>query len=89
MVYPATTISSLTFASTLGWQVPCFINTNASVFQPPPYGNMKPAINGLIDISGVMLNLLGAYAGEALIDKWVERQALRRNNLNPKHDWSH
>jgi hypothetical protein len=79
IVYPATIFSFLTFASTLGWLL-CFINTNASVFQAPPY-NMTPAINGLINISGVIGNLLGAYAGGALTDKWVERQARRNNGL--------
>jgi hypothetical protein len=79
MVYPATIFSFLTFASTLGWLI-SVINTNASIFQAPPY-SMSPAINGLINIPAFIGNLLGAYAGGALTDKFAERQARKNNGV--------
>jgi hypothetical protein len=79
LVYPATIFSFLTFASTLGWYL-CVLTTYASVFQAPPY-NMSPGVSSLINIPGVIGNLIGAYCGGGLTDKIAERMARKNNGV--------
>lgn len=42
---------------------------------------MSPAINGLINIPGLIGNLLGSYCGGALTDKFAEWSARRNNGI--------
>jgi hypothetical protein len=79
VVYPAAVFGFLTYASGVGW-ILCATNTNASVFQHPPY-NMTPAINGLIGIAGFIGIALGAYCGGGLTDKFAEWRARKNNGV--------
>jgi hypothetical protein len=42
---------------------------------------MTPSINSLINISGVIGNVLGSYLGGALTDKYIEWQARRNGGI--------
>jgi hypothetical protein len=75
ILYPATMFGFLSYSAALAWLL-CVVNTNASIFQAPPY-NFKPGINGLINIPGAIGVLAGSFCGGALTDKiaeWVARR---------------
>lgn len=61
IVYPAVILSFLGFAVSLAWVVAINI-LNPFVLQAPPY-NWKPDVNGLINIAGLVGNVLGAWMG--------------------------
>lgn len=70
IVYPAVIYSFLGFAVSLAWLVAINI-LNSFVLQAPPY-NWKPSINGLINIAGLIGNLIGAWAGGWLVDRYSD-----------------
>jgi hypothetical protein len=75
--YPAVFFSFITFSTTLAWFI-CALNTNASVFQAPPY-LMAPGINGLINIPALIGIAIGSYCGGGLTD-WLAERSARKNN---------
>lgn len=79
IVYPAVILSFLGYSATLAWLL-VVTNTYASIFQAPPF-NFSPSINGLINISGLIGILLGAYAGGALTDKVAEWKARKNHGV--------
>jgi hypothetical protein len=79
IVYPAVIFSFLIFSTTLAWIV-CVVNTNAVVFQGPPY-NMSPGINGLINVPAIIGVLLGSFAGGALTDMIAKMWAKKNNGI--------
>jgi hypothetical protein len=79
ILYPATVFTILALAVSLAWFL-AILSVNSSVFQAPPY-NMTPSINSLINISGVIGNVLGSYLGGALTDKYIEWQARRNGGI--------
>ena len=79
IVYPAIILGFLGYSATLGWYL-VVSNTFASIFQAPPF-NFSPSISGLINISGLIGTVLGAYAGGALTDKVVEWKARKNNGI--------
>lgn len=70
IVYPAVILSFLGFAVSLAWVVAINI-LNPFVLQAPPY-NWKPDINGLINIAGLIGNLIGAWLGGWVVDKYSD-----------------
>jgi hypothetical protein len=79
IVYPATIFGFLSYSATLAWFL-CILDTNASIFQAPPY-NMSPGVNSLINIANIIGVLLGAYAGGGLTDKFCEWRARKNNGV--------
>jgi hypothetical protein len=79
IVYPATIFGFLSYSAALAWLL-CVVNTNASIFQAPPY-NFKPGINGLINIPGTIGVLAGSFCGGALTDNFAEWMARRNNGV--------
>ncbi|KAF2839092.1 MFS general substrate transporter [Patellaria atrata CBS 101060] len=77
IVYPAVIFAFLGYAVSLAWVVAVNI-LNSFVLQAPPY-SWRPSINGLINIPGLIGNLLGAYAGGWLVDVYSDYRT-RRNN---------
>lgn len=68
IVYPAVILSFLGFAVSLAWVVAINI-LNPFVLQAPPY-NWSPSINGLINIAGLIGNVLGAWLGGWVVDRY-------------------
>jgi hypothetical protein len=79
ILYPAAFFSFITFSTTLAWFI-CALNTNASIFQAPPY-LMKPGINGLINIPALIGIAFGSYCGGGLTDRLAERSARKNNGV--------
>ena len=79
IVYPATIFGFLGYSATLAWLL-SVVNTNASVFQAPPY-NFSPGINGLINIPGTIGVVAGSFCGGALTDRFAEWMARRNNGI--------
>jgi len=77
ILYPTLIFSFISFATVLGWPI-CVINTNASIYQLPPY-NMSPGINNLINLPSFIGSVVGAYVGGAFSD-WLAERSARRNN---------
>lgn len=68
IVYPAVILSFLGFAVSLAWVVAINI-LNPFVLQQAPY-NFKPSINGLINITGLIGNVIGAWLGGWVVDRY-------------------
>lgn len=79
ILYPATMFGFLSYSAALAWLL-CVVNTNASIFQAPPY-NFSPGINGLINIPGTIGVLAGSFCGGVLTDKFAEWMARRNNGV--------
>jgi hypothetical protein len=79
LAYPAVLYSFLTFSATIGWSI-CFFDTQASIFQSPPY-NMTPGVNSLVYISAMIGISLGTYVGGAFTDSLAERSARKKNGF--------
>lgn len=61
--------------------VTCAINIlNSFVLQAPPY-NWAPSINGLINIPGLIGNLLGGWAGGSLVDRFCDWRLRRHGGV--------
>ncbi|KAK5112425.1 hypothetical protein LTR85_011534 [Meristemomyces frigidus] len=70
IVYPAVIFAFLGYAVSLAWVIAINI-LNAFVLQAPPY-NWKPDINGLINIPGILGNLIGAWLGGWVVDRYSD-----------------
>lgn len=79
IVYPAVIISFLGFAVSLAWVVAINI-LNPFVLQAPPY-NWKPSINGLINISGLIGNVIGAWLGGWVVDRYSQWRSKKNGGV--------
>ena len=79
VLYPAIAFSILSLSSTVAWVI-CGINTYASIFQAPPY-LMSPGISSLINVSGAIGSVLGAFIGGGFTDLLAEWQARRNGGI--------
>ncbi|KAK4543369.1 hypothetical protein LTR36_005512 [Oleoguttula mirabilis] len=70
IVYPAVIFAFLAYAVSLAWVLAINI-LNAFVLQAPPY-NWKADINGLINIPGILGNLIGAWMGGWVVDRYSD-----------------
>ena len=77
IVYPEVIFSTLATAFALAWVVGINI-LNSFVLQAPPY-SWSPAVNGLINIPGLLGNICGALVGGPLVD-WYSDWRARKNN---------
>ncbi|KAK5136176.1 hypothetical protein LTR08_004013 [Meristemomyces frigidus] len=68
ILYPAVIFAFISYAVSLAWVVAINI-LNSFVLQAPPY-SWKPSINGLINIPGLIGNLLGAWLGGWVVDQY-------------------
>jgi len=79
IVYPAVIFAFLGYAVSLAWSLS--INfLNPFVLQAPPY-NWSVAIDGLINIPGLIGNLFGAWAGGWLVDRYSDWQSRRHGGV--------
>jgi len=78
-VYPSVIYSFLGYAVSLVVVVAVNI-LNSFVLQAPPY-SWSPMINGLINIPGLLGNILGGYAGGWLVDVFCDWRARRNNGV--------
>jgi hypothetical protein len=79
IVYPAVILSFLGFAVSLAWVVAINI-LNPFVLQAPPY-NWAPDINGLINISGLIGNVIGAWLGGWVVDKYSDWRSKKNGGV--------
>lgn len=79
IVYPAVILSFLGFAVSLAWVVAINV-LNPFVLQAPPY-NWKPDINGLINIAGLIGNVLGAWLGGWVVDKYSDWRSKKNGGV--------
>ena len=79
IVYPAVILSFLGFAVSLAWVVAINI-LNPFVLQAPPY-NWAPSINGLINISGLIGNVLGAWLGGWVVDRYSQWRSKKNGGV--------
>ena len=79
IVYPAVILSFLGFAVSLAWVVAINI-LNPFVLQAPPY-DWKPDINGLINITGFIGNVLGAWLGGWVVDRYSDWRSKKNNGV--------
>lgn len=79
IVYPAVILSFLGFAVSLAWVVAINI-LNPFVLQAPPY-NWSPSINGLINISGLIGNVLGAWLGGWVVDRYSDWRSKKNGGV--------
>ena len=70
LAYPAIILSFLGFAISLAWVVAINI-LNSFILQAPPY-SWSPSINGLINIPGLIGNLIGAFVGGWVVDRYSD-----------------
>ncbi|KAF2192660.1 MFS general substrate transporter [Zopfia rhizophila CBS 207.26] len=79
IVYPAVIYSFLCYSISLVIVVAVNI-LNPFVLQAPPY-NWQPQINGLINIPGLIGNIVGAYAGGDLVDIFCDWRTKKNNGI--------
>lgn len=79
IVYPAVILSFLGFAVSLAWVVAINI-LNPFVLQAPPY-SWKPDVNGLINIAGLIGNVIGAWLGGWVVDKYSIWRSKKNNGV--------
>ena len=79
IVYPAILFAFLAFSTTLAWVV-CYVDTAASVYQPPPY-LMNIGVSGLYNVPAIIGIIIGSYIGGGLTDLVAERHARRNNGV--------
>ncbi|CAK7199148.1 hypothetical protein SEUCBS139899_001820 [Sporothrix eucalyptigena] len=78
-VYPSVIYAFLGYAVSL--VVTCAVNIlNSFVLQAPPY-NWSASVNGLINIPGLIGNLLGGFAGGSLVDYYCDWRLRRHNGV--------
>ncbi|KAH8882511.1 MFS general substrate transporter [Thozetella sp. PMI_491] len=77
--YPCVVYSFLGYAVSLVIVVAVNI-LNSFVLQAPPY-SWSPSINGLINIPGLIGNVLGAYAGGWLVDVFCDWRARKNHGV--------
>lgn len=76
-MYPAVLFAFLGYAVSLAWVVAVNI-LNSFILEAPPY-NWSIAINGLINIPGLLGNLIGAFFGGWLVDRYSDWRAKKNN----------
>lgn len=79
IVYPAVLFAFLGYAVSLAWVVAVNI-LNSFILEAPPY-NWSVAINGLINIPGLLGNLIGAFFGGWLVDRYSDWRAKKNNGI--------
>lgn len=79
IVYPAVILSFLGYAVSLAWVVAINI-LNSFVLQAPPY-NWKPSINGLINIAGLIGNVIGAWLGGWVVDRYSQWRSKKNGGV--------
>ncbi|KJR86558.1 uncharacterized protein SPSK_02425 [Sporothrix schenckii 1099-18] len=77
--YPCVVFAFLGYAVALVLTVAVNI-LNSFVLQAPPY-NWSPSVNGLINIPGLLGNLLGGWAGGGLVDHYCDWRLRRRGGV--------
>jgi MFS family permease len=78
-VYPSVIYAFLGYAVSLVVTVSVNI-LNSFVLQVPPY-SWSPLVNGLINVSGIIGNMCGAYAGGWLVDVVCDWRTKKNNGL--------
>jgi len=78
-IYPAVLYAFLSYAASLVLTVSINI-LNPFVLQSPPY-SWSPTVNGLINIPGLLGNILGSYAGGQLVDRFCDWRARRNRGV--------
>lgn len=69
------------FAYAVALVLTCAVNIlNSFVLQAPPY-NWSPSMNGLINIPGLIGNLLGGWAGGSLVDHFCDWRLRRHGGV--------
>ncbi|KAK4950306.1 hypothetical protein LTR10_011287 [Elasticomyces elasticus] len=79
IVYPAVVFAFLAYAVSLAWVVAINI-LNSFVLQAPPY-SWKPSINGLINIPGLIGNLVGAWLGGWVVDRYSDWRSKKNGGI--------
>ncbi|KAK3049071.1 hypothetical protein LTR09_009725 [Extremus antarcticus] len=79
IVYPAVILSFLGYAVSLAWVVAINI-LNPFVLQAPPY-NWAPSVNGLINITGLIGNVVGAWLGGWVVDKYSDWRSKKNGGV--------
>ncbi|KAF2090075.1 MFS general substrate transporter [Saccharata proteae CBS 121410] len=79
IVYPAIIFAFLGYAVSLAWTVAINI-LNSFILQAPPY-SFSPAINGLINIPGLLGNLVGAWCGGWLVDRFADWRSKKHGGI--------
>jgi hypothetical protein len=79
ILYPAVIYTLLLYSAILAWVV-CVVNTNAALFQSPPY-NMSPGINSLLKIPSLIGILVGVICGGLVTDKYGAWRARKNNGI--------
>ncbi|TKA64032.1 hypothetical protein B0A55_10129 [Friedmanniomyces simplex] len=79
IAYPAVVFAFLAYAVSLAWVVAINI-LNSFVLQAPPY-NWKPSINGLINIPGIIGNLVGAWLGGWVVDRYSDWRSKKNGGV--------
>lgn len=77
IAYPAVIFAFLGYAVSLAWVVAINI-LNSFILQAPPY-NWSASINGLINIPGLLGNLIGAVLGGWLVDRYSDWRSKKNN----------
>ncbi|UJO25364.1 hypothetical protein CLAFUW4_14672 [Fulvia fulva] len=76
LAYPAVILAFLDFAISLAWVVAVNI-LNPFILQAPPY-SWSPSINGLINIPGLLGNLVGAFIGGWVVDRYSDWRSWKK-----------
>lgn len=79
LAYPAVAFSFIGYAVSLAWVLAINV-LNPFVLQAPPY-NWKPSINGLINIAGLIGNLIGAFFGGWVIDRYSDWRSRKNKGV--------
>ncbi|KAF2724697.1 MFS general substrate transporter [Polychaeton citri CBS 116435] len=79
IAYPAVIFSFLGYAVSLAW-VSAINLLNPFVLQAPPY-SWSASVNGLINIPGFIGNLLGAFGGGWLVDRYSDWRSKKNGGV--------
>jgi hypothetical protein len=79
VVYPVVIYLFLLYSVVTSWAV-IILNTNATLFQSPPY-NMTPGINSLLKIPSIIGITVGIYVGGGLNDRYCAWRARKNNGV--------
>ncbi|KAK3672333.1 hypothetical protein LTR78_007873 [Recurvomyces mirabilis] len=79
VVLPVVIFSFITYSASLAWVLAINV-LNPFVLQAPPY-SWKPDINGLINIPGLIGNLVGGLIGGYCVDKYCDWRSKKNNGV--------
>ncbi|EME86883.1 uncharacterized protein MYCFIDRAFT_162488, partial [Pseudocercospora fijiensis CIRAD86] len=85
IAYPAVILAFLGFTVSSAWVVAISI-LNSFILQAPPY-NWTPDVNGLINIPGLIGNLIGAFVGGWAVDRYSDWKSKRNVGVLAR-DWT-